>query len=305
VRGRQLLILGALAAIWGSSFMFIKVAIRDFDPATLALVRTGLAALALALVVPLRVPPRRVVALVRKNAGPLFVLALLNPAIPFWLLFWAQKRLDTGLAAILQAASPLFSAGLAFLFVRSERVAGVRMAGFVAGFAGVALLVDAVPSGSVLAALAVLLMAFLYAASGLWAARRLVGIPATVTALGVMVFSTILWIPLGILELPDRVPGWKPIASAVTLGIVCTALGYLLFYMLLARVGANRTVVVAYLVPPMALFYGATVLDEPITTTAIAGLVLILAGVGLGTGAMRLASLPGARLRRAARPRQP
>jgi drug/metabolite transporter (DMT)-like permease len=285
---RDLALLFLLAAIWGSSFMFIKVAVRDFSPSSLVLVRVALATLTLGLVMPFRMRVGAVVPTLRARALPIVVLALLNSALPFWLLFWAERKLDSGLAAILQASAPLFSALLAYLLVGSERVTGARLGGFVLGFGGVALLVGAVPHGSVVAAIGVLGTAFCYAAGGHYAARRFGDVPPLVIAFGTMLACTLLTLPFGLAQLPDHMPGWKEWASAFALGVGGSAIAYLLFYGLLPRVGPTRTILVTYLVPPMAVFYGVTVLGEPLTASALGGLALILAGVALGSGPARL-----------------
>ena len=163
-RRRNLAMLLALAAIWGASFMFIKVAVRELTPATLIMGRLGLAALTLALAAAVRRRHARDSAAAPRNAGWLVVVALVNTAIPFWLLSWGETRIDSGLASILQAAVPIFNAVIAFVAFREVRVTGTRLLGVAVGFVGVALLVGAQPEGKVLGALAVVGMAFCYGA---------------------------------------------------------------------------------------------------------------------------------------------
>jgi drug/metabolite transporter (DMT)-like permease len=284
---RQVLMLLVLSAIWGSSFMFIKVGVRQLEPSTLVAGRLLLAALTLAVIVVSRTSVRVAVAAVRERIGSFLVVALLNSVIPFWLLAWGETRIDSGLAALLQACAPLFTALLAAFFVRSERVNGTRLAGVLVGFGGVALLVGAVPSGSLLGALAVVLTGFCYAASSLAAARRLREVPATTIAFGTTMVAAALSLPFGLAQLPSTVPGWKVIGSVVMLGVLGLGVAYVLYFGLITGAGASRAILVTYLVPPMALFYGATVLDESLKLSDIAGLVLILAGVSFGTGAAR------------------
>jgi len=277
----------ALSAIWGASFMFIKVAVREIDPVTTVFGRVALGALVLAAVVPLRMPVREAEAALRADAVSLLIVGVLNSALPFWLLFWAQTHIDSGLAAIIQASAPLFTALLALAFVRSERVSGLRLAGFVLGFAGVALLVGAAPRGSVVAGFAVVGTALCYAASGLYAARRLAHAPSLVTALGSLVAATLVTLPPGLALLPDEMPGWKAIGSVVALGVAGSALAYLLYYAIIAGAGASYAILVTYLVPPMALLWGALLLDEGVGAADLGGLALVLAGVALGTGTVR------------------
>jgi drug/metabolite transporter (DMT)-like permease len=274
----------ALSAIWGSSFMFIKVGVRELEPSTLVAGRLVLAALTLVVIVTARMPLRRASGQVREHLGAFLFVALLNSVVPFWLLAWGETKIDSGLAALLQACAPLFTALLAFFFVRSERVSGDRLIGLLVGFGGVALLVGAVPSGNVLAALAVVATGFCYAASSLAGGRYLREVPAARIALGTSGIAAIISLPFGLAQLPSSVPSWKVIGSVVMLGVVGLGVAYVLYFALITTAGASRAILVTYLVPPAALFYGATILDESFSLTDIAGLALILAGVSLGTG---------------------
>ena len=275
--------LTALALIWGASFMFIKIAVRDLTPATLIFGRIGLAAVTLALTA-----PRGTLAALRANAHWLVVVGLVNTALPFWLLSWGETRIQSGLASILQAAVPIFNAALAFLFFRELRVTGLRLVGVAVGFVGVALLVGAQPQGKILGAIAVVGMALCYGAGGLLASRHLRTVHAHAVALGTTVVSTIAVAPVGIAQAPSSVPSWKTFASVVVLGVVGTALAYLLFFQLISNAGSGYASLVTYLVPPIALAYGAIFLGERFGATAFVALAIILAGVALGTGGLRL-----------------
>src|SRR5882762_3306490 len=165
---RYLPMLVLLALVWGSSFMFIKVAVRDLNPATLVLGRLGVAALTLAVVVPLLLGGvRPTVAELRGHWVWLAVIGLLNTAVPFWLLSWGETRIDSGLASIIQASVPIFNALLAFGFFHDQRVTRQMLGGVAIGFVGVALLVGAQPHAKILGALAVVGMATCYAIGGL------------------------------------------------------------------------------------------------------------------------------------------
>jgi drug/metabolite transporter (DMT)-like permease len=277
----------ALALIWGSSFMFIKVAVRELTPATLITGRLGLAALTLAILIPWN---RETLAELRENAGWLIAVALINTAVPFWLLSWGETRIDSGLASILQAAVPIFIALISFGFFHEVRVTGVRLAGVAIGFVGVALLVGAQPSGKVLGALAVVGMALCYAIGGLLTGRHLRRVRPLVIGLASTSVATIVVLPAGVVQAPHAVPGWKVIASVVALGVPGLAFAYLLFFGLLTRAGAAYASLVTYLIPPIALAYGSIFLGEHFGPAAVGGLALILGGVALGTGAVRLAS---------------
>jgi drug/metabolite transporter (DMT)-like permease len=280
---RHLAMLIGLALIWGASFMFIKVAVRELTPATLILGRLGLAALTLAIIVPVALGGRRTVAELRENWRWLAVVALVNTAIPFWLLSWGETRIDSGLASIIQAAVPIFNALIAFGFFHEVRVTGIRLVGVAVGFVGVALLVSAQPQGKVLGALAVVGMAFGYGIGGLLAGRHLRSVSPLVVALASTSFSTLLVLPLGAAQAPHHNPGWEVIGSVLALGIPGTALAYLLFFGMIAGAGAAYASLVTYLIPPIALAYGAVFLGERFGAAAFGGLALILGGVALAS----------------------
>lgn len=296
---RQLLTLLTLSAIWGASFMFIKVGVREFDPFALIFVRTALAALTLIPIVVLRVPLKQALEQVRPVAGPLVIVGVVGSALPFWLITWAEVRIDSGLTAILQACAPLFTAVLAWLFSRSERVTGMRLAGVVVGFVGVTVLVAGTPGGSsgeLAAALATVGAGLSYSAAALYSGARLRGVPPLLVAAGAMVAATLITMPLGLARMPDGVPGWKATLSVVVLGVVGTGVAYILYFALIAGAGASKAILVTYLVPSLALLYGVTLLDEPLTLVAVAGLALILGGVALGTGTVGARRLATTRL---------
>jgi len=277
-----------LSLVWGASFLFIKVAVRELAPATLILGRLGLAALTLAIVVPLAVGLRETVAELRTNAGWLVVMGLVNTAIPFWLLSWGETRIDSGLASIIQASVPIFNAVVSFGFFREVRVTGLKLLGVGVGFVGVALLVGAQPHGKVLGALAVVGMALCYAVAQLFAARHLRGVRPTVVSLAATGVSALAVLPAGVAQAPHHAPSWKAIGSVAALGIPGTAFALLLLYALIADAGAAYASLVTYLIPPIALAYGAIFLGERFGATAFGSLALILAGVALGTGTLRL-----------------
>jgi drug/metabolite transporter (DMT)-like permease len=278
----------ALAAIWGSSFMFIKVAVRELTPGDVVFGRVLVGTLTLLPVVPFTVGWRRLGSELRRVALPLIVIGTFNASLPFWLLAWSEKRLDSGLAAVLQASTPLFTALFAFGFSRGDRVTGGRLVGVFIGFLGVLLLVGAQPSGDVLSALAVLGTAACYAGSALYAGVRMRGASPIVTSFGTLLVATLTMLPLGVTQLPGHMPGWKVIGSVIALGALGLSLAYLLYFGLIAAAGASYAVLVTYLVPALALGYGAIFLGEAVTATAVGGLLLILAGVALGTGTLRL-----------------
>jgi drug/metabolite transporter (DMT)-like permease len=292
---RPSVILTLLALIWGASFMLIKIADRELAPSTLVLGRLGSATLLLAAIAVASLGLRVTLEEIRGAWGWLAVVALVNTAVPFWLLSWGETRIDSGLASIIQGAVPIFNALVAFGFFREARVGGLRLLGLGIGFVGVALLVGAQPHGKLLAALAVVGMALCYAVGTLFAGRHLRRTPPLVVALASTGVSTLVALPVGIVQAPSGMWHGETVTAILVLGFVGTAMAYLLFFALIQRAGANYATLVTYLVPPIALAYGAIFLDESFGAMAIAALALVLVGVALATGSVRLASLRGRR----------
>src|SRR5262249_54403900 len=154
----------------------------------------------------------------------LVVVGLINTALPFWLLSWGEKRLDSGLASIIQGAVPIFNALLAFAFFREHRVVGVKLAGLAIGFVGVAVLVGAQPHGQLLAAFAVVGMALCYAFGTLVAGRYLKGTPPLIVALGSTLVATTAALPAGVIQAPAGMWHGETIMAILVLGVVGTAI---------------------------------------------------------------------------------
>lgn len=285
---RHTVMLLVLAALWGASFMFIKVGVRELAPATLVCVRLGLGALTLLPLAFVRLGRRVVAAELRAAWLPLALVGIVNSAIPIVSLSWAETRIDSGLAAVIQASAPLFTAVLAIWFNRADVVTGIRLAGLIVGFGGVALLVGAQPSANVLAALAVTFSAFCYAVAAIYSARALAAVHPLVTAIGALGAASLALLPWALTDLPSHFPSWKVTGAMLALSIGGTGVAYVLYYALLAGAGASRSILITYLVPAIALAYGVSLLGEPLTVTAAGGLLLVLAGVALGTGGLRL-----------------
>lgn len=282
---RHLLMLLALAAIWGSSFLFIELALRDLAPSTLILLRMGSGAVALGIYIVAR---GRSVAVLRPYVLPLALLGLVNTALPFFLIAWGQQYIDSGLASIFNASAPLFTAVFALGYDRSQRASGARLAGIVLGFGGVVALVGFELSGgerAVAGGLAVVAASACYAIGGLYAGRRFDGLPPSLVAFGALIWSTLFVLPFGVAQ--GSSIGLEALLSVLYLGVLATGVGYLLYFGLIAGAGAAKAVLVTYLVPSLALVYGAAFLDEDITAVAVLGLMLVLAGVALGTGTVR------------------
>jgi drug/metabolite transporter (DMT)-like permease len=277
-----------LASIWGASFMFIKIGVRELDPVTLVWIRLSLGALTLAPILAVRLGVRATVRALHASWSKLLLAGLINSAIPIWSLSWAETRIDSGLAAVIQACAPLFTALIALRVAASERVGGLRLVGLLVGFGGVALLVGAQPRGNLLSALGVVFSALCYATGALYVGRALAHVSPLVIALGALTGASLALLPIAVTRLPNGTPSLEVTGAVLTLGIGGTGVAYILYYGLIARAGASRSILVTYLVPALALGYGVVLLGEPLTAAAVAGLALVLTGVALGTGALRL-----------------
>ena len=249
-----------LASVWGASYLFIKVAVDG-----------GLGVL-------------------RGHVRTLVLLGGLNNALPFWLLGFAETRIDSGLTAVIQAAAPVFTVVLAAWIDRSQRVRGARLAGIGVGFLGVVLLVGIQEGGQLVGALAVIGTAACYAVSVLIAGRTVRSLPPLQVSIGQLAAGALIIAPFGLAQAPSEPPSAGAIAAVVALGALGSGIAYLLYFAIIASAGASRAILVTYLVPAFALAYGALFLDEVITATALAGLALVLAGTALATGLVRARS---------------
>jgi drug/metabolite transporter (DMT)-like permease len=279
-----------LAAIWGSSFMFIEIALRDLSPAATMTGRLLFAFAALGAILVVRRGPRQAVRCVTAFGRAGIVLGVITTALPFWLIAWGQTRIDSGIAAIANASMPIFVALLAIRFAQHERVTGWRAIGIALGIVGVAVLVGIDPQGGwsgAVGTLAVILASISYAAGTLYSQYKLGDSSGLLVSAASTFWGLLVILPLGIAQAPGGLPGWEAVASVAALGLLGTAIGLLLYLSLLENHGSSRASLVVYLLPPTALFYGAVFLDEPIRVTAIVGLALILAGVALGSGVLR------------------
>ena len=271
-----------LGAIWGGAFPLLRIATPAFGPVALIAVRTSAAVLVcLALLNPTQ---RKAL---REHAQPLFVLAMLNTAIPFTLFSFATLYVNAGLASLLNATTPMFGALIAFLWL-GERLTAARIAGIAIGFLGIGSIVwgqvGARREGALLGVAAGLGAAALYGLAASYARRRLSGVDPWVTAAGCVCGAALVMIPLGILMRPDSVPAWGPWLCAVMLGIVCTAYAYVIFYRLMNRVGAGRAVTVTFLIPVFGILWGALFLAEPVTPALLLSCAVVMIGTALAMG---------------------
>ena len=287
---RDALLLLLLSAIWGSSFLFIKLGVDVLEPSVVVLGRLVFGVLLLAALL----PGRGGLGPLRGRLFPLVVLGALNNALPFWLLGFAETQLPSGLTAVIQAAAPIFTVLLASRMDATQQVSGMRLLGIGVGFVGVALLVGVQRGDNLVAAFAVLGVAICYAVSVLYAGRTVREIPPLQVSFGQLACAAVLMAPFGLAQLPGTVPPAKVWFAVIALGTLGSGVAYLLYFAIIASAGASRAILVTYLVPAFALAYGAVFLDEAVTGTALIGLALILGGTALATGLarMRAATVP-------------
>ena len=283
-------LLTLLAAIWGSSYLFIKVGVRDFTPTVLMTLRLLVSGLLLLGLLAARIGGREVVSSVRGAWREGLVMGTINGAVPFTLIAWGETHIDSGVAAIANASVPIFVALLAIKFNPSQRASGLRLVGILVGLAGVGVLAGVHPEGgtwAVLGTLAVVLASLCYAAGGLYGQGALGRATGPVLATASMLYGGLVLLPFALFQLPDHVPGWKPVAALLGMAVLGTALAQLILFRVLRLFGAARLSLVTYLIPAFALLYGSLILNEPLRPTMLIGLGLILGGVALGSGAWR------------------
>jgi drug/metabolite transporter (DMT)-like permease len=290
VTRRYLPLLLLLTGLWGSSFLFIEVALEEIEPTVLMALRLLAAALVLVPFLALRSGTRSAYGQLRAGWWPLLVLGAINASIPFTLIAWGQKYIDSGIAAIANASVPIFVALLAIRFRPSEKVTGARAVGILAGLLGVAVLAGANPEGgwwAVAGTLAVVSASFLYAVGALYAQTHVEDLDPILLVAGSTIAGAVLLLPLAIAQAPGSLPGWEVWVAVAVLGIGGMAVGQFVYYVLLEDHGSTKATLVTYLLPGMALVLGIVFLDEPLTVAAVAGLALVLLGVGLGSGMLR------------------
>lgn len=273
---RGLVLFVLLAAAWGIPYALIKVALRGFEPEVVVFGRFLIGALVLA---PLAVRGGALRAL-RGRGLEVFALAAVQIALPITLITVGERWVSSSLAGTLVSTTPLFVALLAIWVDQAERPSGLNAAGLALGIAGVGLTLGLHLGGGrpLLGGAFVLVAALCYAIGALATRRRFTGIPPVVLATGTLTASA-LWLAIpAALALPDQAPSAGPIVAELSLGIVCSGLAFLLFYGLIARVGASRAALVAYVAPVFAVLVGVAFMGDALTAPVGAGLVLILSG---------------------------
>ena len=276
-----------LAAVWGGSFFFGEIALREIPPLTITLYRVMWALPILALIVLLKgiYVPRSL-----KVWGAYLVMGALNNAIPFSLIFWGQTQIESGLASILNGTTAMFAAVVAGLLLRDESLTAKKIFGAVLGLTGVAFIMGpralADFNLSDLAQLAILGATLSYAFAGVWGKTVLAGQPPLMNAFGMLIGSTVLMIPIVLMfDGPPNLELSKGVwAALIGLASLSTALAYVLYFAILARAGAANLLLVTLLIPPFAVGLGVLFLDEQMKLEALIGFAIIGLGFAVTDG---------------------
>ena len=283
-----------LAALWGASFLFMRLGAAEFGPLPTAGLRVALATVFLW---PIMLYKGQWPAL-RRHWRPVLLAGITNSAIPFALFSWAVLHIATGLTAILNASVPLFGALIAWMWL-GDRINRLRWVGLAIGFVGVALLASRAPAGTGFksdsaywAIGACLLASFFYGVSASFARRYLMGVPPLATATGSQLGAA-LGLALPTLWLwPAQMPGPRAWGAIVAIAVLCTGIAYILYFRLIANAGPSRALAVTFITPVFAVLYGAVFLGERITPWMIGCALVIVCGTLLSTGLVRTRSAP-------------
>ena len=272
-----------LSAIWGSSFLFLRIASPEFGPIFLTEMRV---ASGLVVLLPICLLLGKIQEL-KENWKMIFILSLSNMTIPFCLFAYSALNMGAGILSIINATVPFFTAIIAFL-VYQQRMTRYGLIGLMVGFMGVAVLVfDPSESSGVTNDLAIpsaLFACVLYGVALNIVSHKLQGVSGISITTGALFFSTIVLIPFAVIERPEVMPQGSVWFSVLALGVVCTGFGYILFYRLIARIGSQQAIMTTYLIPIFSILWGNLFLAESITLFMIFGGMLVLMGVGMTTG---------------------
>jgi drug/metabolite transporter (DMT)-like permease len=276
----------ALAALWGASFLFVRMGAAEFGPVALAAMRVTGAALVL---MPLLAWRGELDAL-RRHWRAIFVVGITNSALPFLLFAYAALSITAGLSAIFNAASPLFGALIAWLWLK-DRLTVPRVAGLVIGFAGVLWLAwdraGFKPGGTGWAALACIAAAVLYGLSASLTKRHLSGVPPLAVAAGSQLGAALALALPAALWWPAVAPSALAWMTTALLAVLCTGVAYLLYFRLIAHIGPANAIAVTFLIPAFAVLWGWMFLGERLTPAMVLGCAIILVGTGLATGLLK------------------
>jgi len=276
----------ALAALWGASFLFMRMGAAEFGPVALSAVRVIGAALFL---LPL-LKWRGQIGALRRHWRAIFIVGAINSALPFLCFSYAALSISAGLSAIFNAASPLFGALVAWLWL-NDKLTRSRVLGLAIGFGGVIWLASDKasfkPGGSGWAIVACLAGAALYGVAANFAKKRLNGVPPMAVAAGSQLSAALVLLVPAVVWWPHTMPSHGAWIAASLLAVACTGMAYLLYFRLIAHVGPANAIAVTFLIPVFAVLWGWFFLDERITAAMVAGCAVILVGTGLTTGVLK------------------
>jgi drug/metabolite transporter (DMT)-like permease len=271
-----------LSAIWGASFLFMRTTSADFGPIMLITLRTGIAAVVL---IPFLLYKKQTQIIFRYWL-PILLVAVTNTAIPFCLFAYSTLYLGAGFASVLNATAPMFAALVGFYWLK-DKLNLLAVVGLFIGFIGVLLLSLARENAnfatSVLPILAALCATLLYGVAACLTKRYLQGVNSLAIATGSQCFAVLLLAPLSLFYWPASMPSIQSWWQVLALGVVCTAIAYILYFRLIANVGAAKAITVAYLVPVFGIVWGMAFLNEHLTPGMWLGAALVLVGVALTT----------------------
>ncbi|MBN3846886.1 DMT family transporter [Paraburkholderia sp. Ac-20342] len=304
MKARNLLQLMILAALWGASFLFIRIGVNDFGVAPLMALRVGIGAIFLTIVLLARRPLQQSATLLRTRALPLLVVGILNSAAPFCLFAYAELTLSAGVTSVINASTPLWGALVGFLWLR-DRLSTLRTLGLAVGFLGVLMLVwdqivapdgsPATPATVALAAAAALGATLLYGIAANYTKRYLTGVDALTIAAGTMLGATIVLLPLAVIDWPAAPISLRAWGAVIGLGVACTGIAYMMFFHLVAVIGPARTITVTFVIPVFGILWGALFLGEAVSPGMLEGCAVILLGTALATGVVKRLPWTGTR----------
>jgi drug/metabolite transporter (DMT)-like permease len=277
-----------LAALWGGSFLFMRVAAPEFGPVVMIALRVGIAALMLA---PMIVFDGTARSEIRRAWKPLLVVGITNSALPFCMFGYSMLYLNAGFDSILNATTPLWTAAIAAIWFRVP-LTRTSVLGLVLGIGGVAVLVSdtlTLSSGTIPSAIGAVLVATLsYGFAANYSKRHLVGVRPMTVAFASMFFATLILTVPALLTLPQTPVSARAWGATILLGLLCTGVAYVLYFRLIAHVGAAHAASVTFLIPIFGMIWGAVFLGEHVTALMIVGCVVILLGAALITGRIKL-----------------
>jgi drug/metabolite transporter (DMT)-like permease len=286
VKGSDLVELLGLAALWGASFLFMRMGAAEFGPVALSAVRVTGAALCL---LPL-LRARGQMGVLRAHWRPIFIVGVSNSALPFLCYSYAALSITAGLSSIFNAATPLFGALIAWLWLK-DRLTPARIVGLAIGFAGVLWLAwdkaSFKPGGSGWAVLACLAATLLYGWSASYTKLRLAGVAPLAVATGSQLSAALVLVLPAAWWWPALAPSASAWATAALLAVLCTAVAYILYFRLIAHIGPANAIAVTFLIPLFAVFWGWLFLAEALSPAMAFGGATILLGTGLATGVLR------------------